>query len=279
MSTSSTGLIVELTVTETYSEANILCLWRGTFLRLGDRVSFFTGGAAAKIETTPLTQFQVPLDSPRNMNIFVLHPDPRKAARWHADKHVIKMILEAVQMLYTAHWIVAFPFLLQYRAAIKISQVQKGLPVPPSLRSAPLTANGKLSQRLSGSTEGCQRGYRPVHLHHPCTVWVRKSLANYMWLCRLAVELGREKQHRWPGVAHSCEEHARWLMAHPPMLPATPLTHFAVAMPPEYKKHDPIVSYRAFYSGSKTDRGITKSYTRRHKPHWLQASTKKSTDL
>ncbi len=179
-------------------------------------------------------------------------------------------------MLYTAHWIVAFPFLLQHRSAVKISQVQKGLPVPPSLRSAPLAANG-------------QRGYRPVHLHHPCTIWVRESLTNYMWLCRLAVELGREKEHRWPGSPHSCEEHARWLMAHPPKLPNTPLTPFAVAMPDEYKKGDAIgsyhenpkdphglgynnsvvVSYRAFYSGSKTDRGITKSYTNRHKPHWL----------
>lgn len=224
------------------------------------------------------------------MNIFVLHPNPRKAARWHADKHVIKMILEAVQMLYTAHWIVAFPFLLQHRSAVKISQVQKKLPVPPSLRSAPLTANGQASKRLDSSTQGCKSGYRPVHLHHPCTVWVRQSLANYMWLCELAVELGREKQHRWPRTApHSCEEHARWLMAHPPALPSVPRTPFAVAMPDEYKRGDSVksyhqdtkdpgglgynnsvvVSYRAFYKGSKTDRGITRGYTRRHRPHWL----------
>lgn len=192
------------------------------------------------------------------MNIFVLHPNPRKAARWHADKHVVKMILEAVQMLYTAHWVIAFPYLLKHRAAIKISQEQKKLPTPPSLRLAPFSVDGR------------QRGYRPVHLHHPCTVWVRESLANYQWLCQLAIELGRENQHRWPASKpHSCEEHARWLLANPPALPNTPLTHFAVAMPIEYKKHDPIVSYRAFYSGSKTDRGITKKYTNRTRPHWL----------
>ena len=33
------------------------------------------------------------------MNIFFLHPDPRVCARYHGDKHVIKMILETCQLL------------------------------------------------------------------------------------------------------------------------------------------------------------------------------------
>ena len=37
------------------------------------------------------------------MNIFFLHRDPRIAARYHCDKHVIKMIIESAQMLYCAH--------------------------------------------------------------------------------------------------------------------------------------------------------------------------------
>jgi hypothetical protein len=37
------------------------------------------------------------------MNIFVLHTDPQKAARYHCDKHVVKMILETAQLLSTAH--------------------------------------------------------------------------------------------------------------------------------------------------------------------------------
>lgn len=35
------------------------------------------------------------------MNIFVLHRNPRKAARMMCDKHVVKMILESAQMLCT----------------------------------------------------------------------------------------------------------------------------------------------------------------------------------
>ena len=38
------------------------------------------------------------------MNIFFLSLDPADAARLHCDKHVVKMILETAQLLYTAHW-------------------------------------------------------------------------------------------------------------------------------------------------------------------------------
>ena len=37
------------------------------------------------------------------MNIFYLHKDPRKAAEYQYNKHVVKMILESAQMLCTAH--------------------------------------------------------------------------------------------------------------------------------------------------------------------------------
>lgn len=37
------------------------------------------------------------------MNIFYLHSDPYKAAEMHYNKHVVKMVLEAAQMLCTAH--------------------------------------------------------------------------------------------------------------------------------------------------------------------------------
>lgn len=36
------------------------------------------------------------------MNIFYLHHDPRICAQYHVDKHVVKMILESVQILCTA---------------------------------------------------------------------------------------------------------------------------------------------------------------------------------
>lgn len=38
------------------------------------------------------------------MNIFVLDRNPKKAARYHCDKHVVKMILETAQLLCTADY-------------------------------------------------------------------------------------------------------------------------------------------------------------------------------
>ena len=35
------------------------------------------------------------------MNIFVLHLNPHIAAQMHCDQHVIKMIIESAQLLYT----------------------------------------------------------------------------------------------------------------------------------------------------------------------------------
>ena len=37
------------------------------------------------------------------MNLFFLDIDPKQCAIYHCDKHVVKMILELVQLMYTAH--------------------------------------------------------------------------------------------------------------------------------------------------------------------------------
>lgn len=39
------------------------------------------------------------------MNIFFLSWNPKEAAESHCDKHVVKMIIESAQLLYSAHWI------------------------------------------------------------------------------------------------------------------------------------------------------------------------------
>lgn len=44
------------------------------------------------------------------MNIFYLDQDAGHCARYHNDKHVVKMILESAQLLCTAHWVNGLPF-------------------------------------------------------------------------------------------------------------------------------------------------------------------------
>lgn len=39
------------------------------------------------------------------MNIFYLDESPAVAARYHCDKHVVKMIVETAQLLSSAHWL------------------------------------------------------------------------------------------------------------------------------------------------------------------------------
>lgn len=43
------------------------------------------------------------------MNIFYLHDNPRTAAEYQCDKHVVKMVLETAQLLSTAHHISGSP--------------------------------------------------------------------------------------------------------------------------------------------------------------------------
>ena len=198
------------------------------------------------------------------MNIFALSQDPKEAAKAHGDKHVVKMILESCQMLYTAHWISAHPELLLHKAPIKVAAAQKLLGVPECISTAP--------KRKCASANGNESGFRPVHLHHPCTVWVRTTLANYMWLTELALALSDEYEYRFAqgskAKIHSCKAHAQWLQANPPALPDSPRTPFALAMPDEYKMPDPVASYIQFYTGSKKERGLT-TYTRREPPAFL----------
>lgn len=194
------------------------------------------------------------------MNLFVLHLNALKAARYHADKHVVKMLLEACQLLYSAHWVAAYPELLNYRYSVKLSQEQKKLSVPESMLTAPASLTRPDSQ-----------GYRPVHLHHPCAKWVRESIGNYYWTCQLALALADEYMYRFGSKnakVHSCEAHALWLLDNIPELPSFEQTEFVQAMYDEFKCDDAVEAYRAYYRGSKGDRGLLQ-YSRREQPEWI----------
>lgn len=114
------------------------------------------------------------------MNIFYLDKDPKLAAHYHCDKHVVKMTLESAQLLCTAHRVL----------------------------------DGELGQYLSSNNRKIKQWtlpdwresvmYKAAHYNHPCAVWVRESSANYMWLENLFVELCKEYTKRF-GKIHMCE--------------------------------------------------------------------------
>jgi hypothetical protein len=182
------------------------------------------------------------------MNIFYLHPSPGKCARWHCDKHVVKMILETAQLLYTAHWVLA-----------KDAGIQPALDTAPPPKTRP-TEHGYISIR---------------NAKHPSAIWTRESLQHYKWLCELGLALCVEFRHRFGDKAHSCEAHILWLYYHAPaQIPDKGWTQPPKAMPDQYKRSkNSVICYRIYYMEAKT---ALLKYTARHRPHWIQTSLSSS---
>ena len=191
------------------------------------------------------------------MNIFVLHWKQRKASRWHVDKHVVKILLETCQLLYTAHWVLFYPQLRDCKSAIALSKTQKQLEVPEYIWSAPLCETSQ------------EPGYRPCHVWHPCQKWTRVCSGNYLWLAKLGIELAREFRFRFK-KEHSCEKHINWLYENLPLtIRMFPRRGFPIAMAEEYRiSKDPIICYRNYYRTSKAERVLIK-YTGLEVPHCL----------
>jgi hypothetical protein len=107
--------------------------------------------------------------------------------------------------------------------------------------------------------------YRAAFAKHPCSIWVRASRANYLWLAELGIELCREYTARY-GKAHASEEVLRNLADNVPALPDRMMTPFAQAMPDELKGHDPVQAYRRYYQ---TKRGGKLGTWRQNRPEWF----------
>jgi hypothetical protein len=140
------------------------------------------------------------------MNIFVLDYNPKKAAEYHCDKHVVKMILETAQLLCGVHW---------------------------SINS--------------------EAPYKLTHKNHPCSIWARNCIENYIWLTDLGMELCKEYTRRY-NKKHKCQSIIEWCIINLPNLKENgDLTEFSLAMPDECKTNDTVQSYRNYYIKYKKD--------------------------
>lgn len=135
------------------------------------------------------------------MNIFYLHSDPVKAAEQHYNKHVVKMVLEAAQLLCTAHHI---------------------------------EGDGNVP-------------YKKTHMNHPSAVWVRFSVANYMWCYNYMLALGDEYTKRY-GRNHLTIEKCKEILASAPYkVTRLKFTDPPQCMPDEYKSSNTIEAYQKYY--------------------------------
>jgi len=174
------------------------------------------------------------------MNIFVLDEDFDTCAEYHIDKHIVKMPLEAAQLLCSAHWISQVGFFPR-----KITPDEK-----------------KQTQELI-----TKDFYGITHYNHPCAIWARASLDNFEWLHCYANALNSEYGYRYGGKSHKSLEVVNRLPE--PNIPRLGLTPFAQAMPDELKSDDHIASYRLFYM---LDKGPFATWKYRDKPFWWDDS-------
>ena len=153
------------------------------------------------------------------MNIFFLSLKANKCAKMYCDQHVIKILLEIVQMLYTAWHITG---------------------LPPNW-NPPRTKSGA-------------RGYKKAHPNHPMCLWVRSSKSAYMFTAKLGMELACEYNARF-GKCHACSKHILWLSTHIPetFTNVKSLTAYygkfgiPQCMPQEHHQFDPVKAYHSYY--------------------------------
>ena len=161
------------------------------------------------------------------MNIFFLHLSQSMCAAMHADKHVIKMILETTQLLCSV-WHVVDPEHSVYTPCYKLT-----------------------------------------HRNHPSSVWARESRSNYVWLCKLGMELCKEYTYRY-GRIHKCEAYLRDLSLNIPPIEHVAWTPPRLAMPDEYKSDDFVESSRQYYFFEKSHLHCWKGKVAgRDPPHWI----------
>jgi hypothetical protein len=166
------------------------------------------------------------------MNLFILSLNFKECAEFMFDKHVSKIILEAVQMLCTAMQII--------------------------------DPDNEIKDKI--------KLYKIAHKNHPVTIWMRTSLANYMWALELVKAMHDEWKYRYDhpeGKLHKSYIVAMYLRQYAPSadkFPCQGMTPFALAMPIECKTDDAVESYRKYYQ-TKEKQEIA-SWKKRGKPNW-----------
>ena len=178
------------------------------------------------------------------MNIFYLHEDPVQNAKWHIDKHIVKMPIEYAQLLSTAH-----------RMLDGWEYYGK-------------TANGRKIKRWRLFDEREDLLYKASHVNHPSAQWVRYSKQNYMVMWKIYMATLAEYTNRY-GRVHKTSELSMSLMRPPRFIKDKGLTPIPQCMPDYCKvENNPIQAYRTYYIQEK--KGFA-SWKNREIPEWYNA--------
>lgn len=156
------------------------------------------------------------------MNIFWLDIVLRTCAQYHCNAHVVKMILEYAQLLFSAHWM----------------------------------TNPTFGHDVTNDTTFPvgRAPYKLTHKNHPCAVWTRQNKANYLMLAQLAIYLCDEYTCRY-GKRHKTQDLIEWLSTHCPVgladtaptLPPICTQTFAASPVRVHSMDDVVREYRRAY--------------------------------
>jgi hypothetical protein len=195
------------------------------------------------------------------MNLFILSLCQKECAEFMFDKHIVKIILEAVQMLCAAKQLLNPPMDDDEESPVGKEEEKRG-------EQEKNTIKPKL--------------YKITHKNHPVSIWVRASLANYMWTLDLVDAMHEEWKYRYnhpPTKEHKSYVVAKYLREHAPKeeeFSYRGLLPFAQAMPDEYKCSDSdaatnldpaVIAYRAYYMSE--EKSKLTCWKKRGKPEWF----------
>ncbi len=170
-------------------------------------------------------------DDPEKMNLFILSLIQKEIAQYMMDKHISKILLEAVQMLCSA----------------------KRVLTPADESNEKLY---KMAHKNHPVTIWCRTSKANF-------VWTL-DLVDEMhaeWKYRYAHP--ESKQHKSYLIAQYLREH----MPSDESFEKEGLTQFALAMPDQYKTEDPVESYRNYYMSEEKQK-IASWKKLREKPEW-----------
>ena len=125
------------------------------------------------------------------------------------------------------------------------------------------------AQLLCAAFDSGVAPYRRTHANHPCAIWTRATMGNFLWLVEHGIALADEFAHRY-GKQHKSGDVIRWCLFHYDLAHVDhtdEVTPFAQAMPDEYRHDDPVAAYRAYYRGAK--REIAEWRHTRTAPDWF----------
>lgn len=110
--------------------------------------------------------------------------------------------------------------------------------------------------------------YKRTHYNHPCSIWARESMPNYLWLVEHGLALCDEYKFRY-GKIHKSKEVIVWCKKNIKKINFQKFrkTHFALCFDDCYKIGNAVSSYRKYYREAKKD--IASWSKGRSKPKWF----------